>query len=41
MAFAVERPELAKTQANFVALTPVSYLARAASFFPGADRDHP
>lgn len=34
MAFAVDRPELAKTQANYAPLTPVSFLARAASFFP-------
>ncbi|MEZ5817585.1 MAG: long-chain-fatty-acid--CoA ligase [Hyphomicrobiaceae bacterium] len=29
----MDRPELAKTAANFVPLTPVSYLARAATFF--------
>lgn len=28
-----ERPELRKTAANYVALTPVSFLARAANFF--------
>jgi fatty-acyl-CoA synthase len=34
MAFAIERPELAKTRANYVPLTPVSFIARAANFFP-------
>ena len=34
MAFAAERPELAKNKANYVPLSPVSFLARAASFFP-------
>ena len=29
-----DRPELAKRAANFVPLTPLSFLARAASFFP-------
>ncbi len=29
-----ERPELEKNKANYVPLTPVSFLARAASFFP-------
>jgi fatty-acyl-CoA synthase len=29
----MERPELAKTAANFVPLTPVSFLVRAANFF--------
>jgi fatty-acyl-CoA synthase len=33
MAFASDRPELAKTRANYVPLTPVSFLARAAGFF--------
>ncbi len=28
-----DRPELRKTAANFVPLTPVSFLARAANFF--------
>jgi fatty-acyl-CoA synthase len=31
----MERPELAKTAANFVPLTPVSFLVRAAKFFGG------
>ncbi len=31
---AVERPELAKNKANYVPLTPISFLARAANFFP-------
>ncbi len=30
---AEERPELAKCSANYVPLTPVSFLARAAQFF--------
>jgi fatty-acyl-CoA synthase len=34
MTFAIDRPELAKTRANYVPLTPVSFLARAATFFP-------
>ena len=34
MAFAIERPELAKNNANYVPLSPISFLARAASFFP-------
>ena len=34
MAFAAERPELAKNSANHVPLTPISFLARAARFFP-------
>jgi fatty-acyl-CoA synthase len=34
MALAAERPELAKNKANYVPLSPVSFLARAASFFP-------
>jgi fatty-acyl-CoA synthase len=29
----MDRPELAKTAANYVPLTPISYLARAATFF--------
>ncbi len=31
---ATERPELAKTQANYVPLSPISFLQRAAAFFP-------
>jgi fatty-acyl-CoA synthase len=34
MGLAVERPELAKNAANYVPLSPVSFLARAAKFFP-------
>ncbi len=34
MAMAPERPELAKNDANYVPLTPISFLARAANFFP-------
>ena len=31
---AMERPELVKNDANYVPLTPISFLARAANFFP-------
>ena len=34
MAFATERPELARNRANYVPLTPVSFLVRAARFYP-------
>ena len=34
MALTVERPELVKNRANYVPLTPVSFLARSASVFP-------